>query len=257
MTGGLEGLRVERRGPALVATVDRPASRNAISRATMRALRAFADQASADPGVRAAIVTGAGQDVFVSGGDLRDFAELANREVGASEVLAMGECVAALERCAVPVLAAVQGVALGGGCELVLACDLAILERHASLWFRQAAMGLSTGWGGGTRLIERVGAMVAARVLLVGDPVDAEQALRIGLVTEVVATGCALDRCLEIAEAIAAHPRASVAGLKRMIFEVRRARRGDAHEREAEVFASLWGGAAHLAAMSAFFGRKG
>ncbi|MCU0694692.1 MAG: enoyl-CoA hydratase-related protein, partial [Polyangiaceae bacterium] len=151
---------------------------------------------------------------------------------------------------------AVQGIVLGGGCELALACDLVVMEEHAHLSFRQAAMGLSTGWGGGTRLIERVGQMAAARTLLLGASLPAREALALGLVTELVPTGDALARAEQMARAVAALPRSSIAGIKRMLCEVRRARRADALVREAEVFASLWGGPDHLKAMDAFFKRR-
>ncbi len=249
------GLRVERHGVALVATIDRPATRNAIARETAQQLEVFFHQASDDESVRVAIVTGAGQDVFVAGGDLREFDAYARQPGGASHVIDMGSTTLAVEQCEVPVIAAVQGAALGGGCELALACDLVVAEEHATFSFRQAAMGLSTGWGGGTRLVERVGPMQAARLLLLGAKIDAAEAMRVGLVTQVTARGSSLQQAMTWAESVARLPRASVAGLKRMLGRVRQEHRGHALAREAEVFASLWGQPDHLAAMDAFRNR--
>jgi enoyl-CoA hydratase/carnithine racemase len=250
-----QGIRVERRGEASVAIIDRPGSKNAISRETADELEAFVQRASSDEQVRAIIITGEGTDVFVAGGDLRDFDTLSKQPVGAQQVLDMGSTMNALEHCSVPVIAAVQGAALGGGCELTLACDLVVAEQHATFSFRQAAMGLSTGWGGGSRLVERVGPMRAAQLLLLGAKVDAQRALELGLVADVVAPGTSLDRAVAWTERIARLPRASVAGIKRMLCDVRREHRGDALRMEAEVFASLWGQPDHLAAMDTFFRR--
>ncbi|MFW5741127.1 MAG: enoyl-CoA hydratase/isomerase family protein [Myxococcota bacterium] len=249
------GVRVQERRAALVAVIDRPAAKNAIARETAKELERFVQRASDDERVRAAIITGSGVDVFVAGGDLRDFDELSKQALGAQEVLDMGAVVNALESCAVPTIAAVQGAAYGGGCELALACDLVVVEQHATFSFRQAAMGLSTGWGGGVRLVERVGPMHAAQLLLLGDRVDAVRARKLGLAAQVVPKGTSLDQALAWTERIARLPRASVAGIKRMLRDVRHEHRGDALRKEAEVFASLWGKADHLAAMEAFFRR--
>jgi enoyl-CoA hydratase len=250
MTEG--GVRVEKRGVALVATIDRPGARNAIARETAAQLEAFAEQASADVSVRAAIITGAGHEVFVAGGDLREFDAYCQQPMGVQQVLDMGSTMVALEDCAVPVVAAVQGAALGGGCELTLACDLVVAEEHATFSFRQAAMGLSTGWGGGTRLLERVGPMHAARLLLLGAKIGAAEAAQIGLVTQLSDQGKSLDEAIAWSDAIARLPRASVTGLKRMLRDVRREHRGKSLACEAQVFASLWGQPDHLAAMEAF-----
>ena len=256
MTDTHHGLRVERRASTVLITIDRPQARNALSRATAQQLEQDLLQASADPAARAVVITGAGQDVFAAGGDLRDFEPLAHQQVGARDVLEMGATMHAIESCALPVIAAVQGMAFGGGCELTLACDLVILEEHATLTFREAAMGLSTGWGGGTRLVERVGPMIAARALFLGESIRANDALAMGLVSAVVPRGRCVEEALAWVGRIERFPRAAIAGIKRMLREVRSERRAHAFEREAEVFASLWGKPDHLAAMQAFFARR-
>jgi enoyl-CoA hydratase/carnithine racemase len=250
------GLRVEHRGLAAIITIDRPLARNALSRANARELERLVGIWSAEPSVRGVIITGAGQEVFVAGGDLRDFASIAHEPVGADDVIEMGSTMHAIELCEVPVLAAVQGMAFGGGCELTLACDLVLMEAHATLTFREAAMGLSTGWGGGTRLVERVGPMLAARLLFLGESIGAQDALLMGLVSAVVPQGRAVEECLAWVERIARFPRSAIAGMKRMLRDVRSEQRGGAFAREAEVFASLWGKPDHLAAMDAFLSRR-
>ncbi len=257
MSASDAGVKPSRVGSCLVLAIDRPERRNALSIATAGTLRRLVDEASADSSVRAVIITGTGSRVFVSGGDLHEFSALSGDPAGAGTVLEMGAVSSRIERCAVPVIAAVQGAALGGGCELLLACDLVVADARATFAFRQVAMGLSTGWGGGTRLVERVGPMRAARLLLTGEEIGAEQALEMGLVSEVTPPGKCLERALELAERMATHRRDSVAGIKRMLAGVREEGRGRALAREAEVFEMLWGGPGHRAAMEAFLGRTG
>jgi enoyl-CoA hydratase/carnithine racemase len=154
------------------------------------------------------------------------------------------------------VIAAVQGDVYGGGCELLLLCDLVIVESHAEIAFRHAKMGLSPAWGGLTRLVERVGPIEAARLLFTAEKIDAAEARRIGMVNEVVPKGEARSRALAKVGRIADNPRATVAALKRALYEVREARRGAAVERERLAFSERWGAADHRDAMNAFLTRR-
>jgi enoyl-CoA hydratase/carnithine racemase len=250
-------LRVETAGDAMVLTIDRPAVRNAIDRGLARRLGEAVRIASLDPRVRGVVIAAEGADTFVSGGDLRELAELSKGEgSGGREVLDMIDDLSACETCDVPVVAAVQGAVLGGGCELLLLCDLVVMEEHATLSFRHAKMGLSPAWGGATRLIERAGPLEAARLLFTAERIVAREALRIGLVNEVVPRGSARARAIARVARIADNPRSTVAALKRALREVRAARRGDALDRERDVFSERWGGGDHRQAMDAFLGRK-
>src|SRR4029079_6441803 len=120
--------------------------------------------------------------------------------------LGMFDDLVACERCSLPVAAAVQGDVFGGGCELLLLCDFVIMEEQAELAFRHAKMGLSPAWGGMTRLVERVGPLEAARLLFSGENSTAAEALRIGLVNEVVSRGAARDRAIAKIARIADNP---------------------------------------------------
>jgi enoyl-CoA hydratase/carnithine racemase len=253
----MSGLLVETVGPAVVLTLDRPASHNAIDGAMARALVDAVRAAESDPKVRGIVLTGAGDRTFSSGGDINMLAELAKDHDASQAVLSMGEELLVLERASVPVIAAIQGDAFGGGCELILLCDMAIVERHARLAFRHAKMGLSPAWGGLSRLVERVGPTEAARVLFTAEAVDAAEAVRIGLVNEVVAKTSSRDRALARIARIAENPRAAVARLKRTLCEVRELGRGASHEVERAAFASRWGSPEHLAALQAFAARRG
>lgn len=254
--GRAPSLRVESVGDAVVLTLDRPATHNAIDHGTARAMAEAIGLASRDPHVRGIVVTGAGDRTFMAGGDLNMIAGLVQSEQSGDAVVDLGRELAACERAPVPVVAAVQGDVFGGGCEFLLLCDLVIMESHAGLAFRHAKMGLSPAWGGLTRLVERVGPLEAARLLFTAEKIDAAEALRVGLVNEVVPKGASRGRALSLVARIADNPRTTVAALKRALFDVREARRGAAVEREQEVFSERWGGADHRDAMDAYLKRK-
>jgi enoyl-CoA hydratase len=249
-------LRVEAAGDAVVLTIDRPGARNAIDSKLAREIAGAIRAASEDPRVRGVVLTGEGQDTFVSGGDLKELRSIVAGAEGGREVMAMYNDISVCETCDVPVIAAVQGDVLGGGCELLLLCDFVIAERHASIQFRHAKMGLSTAWGGMTRLIERVGPQEAARLLFTAEKISAEEAHRIGLVGQVTDTLGARAAAVARVNRIADNPRSTVAALKRTMREVREALRGAAVERERATFEAMWGGDEHRRAMDAFFSRK-
>lgn len=250
-------LRAESVGDAVVLTLDRPTTRNAIDRATARQLGDAVRISASNPQVRGVVLTGGGTEVFISGGDLKDFQSLGKDEQGGREVMAMFDHLSVCETCEVPVIAAVQGDVLGGGCELLLLCDMVIIESQATLAFRHAKMGLTPAWGGMTRLVERVGPMEASRLMLTAEKVSAEEARRIGLVSEVVPTGGARSRAIALVNRIADNPRATVSALKRTLYAVREARRADSVARERQMFTEMWGGTDHQSAMNAFVSRKG
>ncbi|WP_437502700.1 enoyl-CoA hydratase/isomerase family protein [Sorangium sp. So ce1099] len=248
-------LRVEAAGDAVVLTIDRPGCRNAIDSTFARRLGDAVRLAGADPRVRGVVIAASG-DIFVAGGDIRELDALARGGAQGGEILAMFDGLAAFEESEVPIVAAVQGDVLGGGCELLLLCDFVIVEERAGLSFRHVKMGLSPAWGGLTRLCERVGPLEAARLLLTAEKVDAAEALRIGLVSEVVPTGAALGRAIAQVNRIADSPRASVAAMKRSLRKVREALRASAVEVERQAFTEQWNGPEHRRAMDAFLSKK-
>jgi len=246
-------LRVEAKGEALVLTIDRPKTRNAIDRDLATRLGEVVRAAETNPKVRAIVLTATGEQTFVSGGDLHEINRAVEEQRGPGPVLDLYHDMLALETTELPVIAAVQGDVYGGGCELLLLCDMVLVESHASLAFRHAKMGLSPAWGGITRLFERVGPMVASRLLFAAEKIGAEEARRLGLVNEVVPTGQAESLALALSGRIADHARSVVGAQKRALLEVRRAMRGDSIERERAIFGELFGGQAHRAALDAFF----
>ncbi|MSP24193.1 MAG: enoyl-CoA hydratase/isomerase family protein [Myxococcales bacterium] len=244
-------LRVERHLTTELILIDRPAQSHALSGALVLELVRVIEAAAMDEAVRVIVLGSTGQRVFVAGGDLRELAELPMDARGADGVLELGRLAAVVEQASVPVVAAVSGVALGGGAELMLACDLAVIDAGASVRFVHKNMGLVPAWGGTTRLIERVGSMRAAELLLTGRAVDAEEAVAIGLVSRSAPAGQATAAALAFAEELATSERAVLVRLKRSIRVSRDAARGAAIRAEAEVFKEAWGSTEHRAAFAA------
>lgn len=247
-------VRTELRDAALIVTVDRPETKNAVDPAVHDALRDAIDRAEGDPAVRAVVLTGAGAS-FVSGGDLKLI-----RERPPEETLALSRQMTALldrlEALPVLVIAAINGYAYGGGCEIALACDYRVAEARAKLSFRQAAMGLTTGWGAATRLSRLLPRGMALRLLASAEVLDAARAREAGLVDEVVADGASVARACELAAEVAqASPRA-VAGMKRVLAAAYGGTSISARELEWEVFRSLWGAEDHREALEAFFAKR-
>lgn len=251
MTIGIETID---RGPARLIVLARPEKRNALSREVASALAVEIERAAADESVRGIVLAARGP-VFAAGGDLSEFQQLLDKKGGAEEVLAMGRRLREIERAPVPVVAAVAGHVFGGGCELLLLCDGAYAERGVTLCFRHAEMGLAPAWGASVRLVDRVGQLHATRLLTTADPVGAEEAATLGLVTAAVDVGQAEAACVAYVERVARLGRDAVAAQKRAIMSAKRDVRERADEREAEVFRSMWGAPAHRSAMESFAAR--
>ena len=198
-----ENLTIDRDGAVAVVTVTRPAVLNALNEATVTELEGAVGRLAADDEVRAVILTGAGDKAFVAGADIRELAALT--PVTAEALAARGHALChAIERMGKPVIAAINGYALGGGCELAMACTLRIAADTAKLGQPEIGLGLLPGYGGTQRLPRLVGAGRALEMMLTGAPIDADEAWRIGLVNRVVPRDELLPCTLELARRIAA-----------------------------------------------------
>jgi enoyl-CoA hydratase/carnithine racemase len=175
----MEPVRREDRGAIALLTLSRPKQLNPLDSAALRALEACCLELSGEPGVRAVVLTGDGR-AFAAGADIAEMRGHGPLEAEAFSRLGH-RALAALEELSVPTIAAVNGYALGGGCELALACDWIYASTKARFGQPEVKLGLIPGFGGTSRLVRRVGVAWAKELVLGGEPVDAETALRIGL----------------------------------------------------------------------------
>jgi enoyl-CoA hydratase/carnithine racemase len=181
-------VRVEQRGAVAVWTIERESRRNALSRATLLALGKLAREAAANPSIRAIVVTGAGDVAFCAGADLKERQGMHENDVRLQLELYRSE-LRPIDRSPKPVVAAINGIALGGGLELALCCDLRVAAAHARLGFPETSLGIIPGAGGTQRLPRIVGEARAKEMVLLGRQLTAEEALSWGLVQRVTPVG--------------------------------------------------------------------
>jgi enoyl-CoA hydratase len=178
----------ERRGQILIVSLNRPEKRNALSREMIVELSAIFAQLDHEPELRAIILTGSGERAFCAGTDIAELTGL--DEAGARAVSARGQALCnEIENCGVPVIAAVNGIAAGGGCELALACHLRIAASNAQFSLPETKLGIMPGYGGTQRLAREIGNGRALEAMLTGRTIDAVEALEFGLINHVVAAG--------------------------------------------------------------------
>jgi len=178
-------LLVEIADGSAIITVNRPSSMNSMTLATLQELDRAVRELSASTEVRAVIITGAGEKAFIAGGDISMLKNLSPVEARELALLAHGIC-NAIEQSPKPFIAAVNGYALGGGCELAMSCDIRIAAEHARFGQPEVNIGTLPGFGGSQRLPRLVGKGRALEMILTGDMIDAQEAWRIGLVNKVV-----------------------------------------------------------------------
>ena len=202
----------DRRGPVTVLTMNRPDKHNALNGALRCAFLGALDAAARDPEVKVVVITGAGGKAFVSGADI---AEMAGRSpLEQRRVMAGPSVYEALWRLTKPAIAAINGYCFGGGLELALACDIRLASTSARFGQPEIALGLIPGGGATQRLPRLVGSGAAARLILTGEPVDAAEALRLGLVDELAPPDELLARSVALAGRIAKRSPVALAAAK-------------------------------------------
>ena len=182
--------------------INRPEARNALNAALRQALTDTFASLPADPALRAIVITG-DERAFVAGADLKEFADMSTAEVARLGVRRMWGMIA---DCPLPVVAAVRGVALGGGLELAMHADIIVAGEGARLGQPEIGVGIMPGGGGTQRLVRAVGKFKAMKLLLTGQPMTGREAFEMGLASEVVADDAVLPRAIEIATRIATLP---------------------------------------------------
>ncbi|MFG2881859.1 crotonase/enoyl-CoA hydratase family protein [Streptomyces sp. NPDC048297] len=211
--GGHAGVRTETREGIFIITIDRPEARNAIDGATARALAAAIDELDSSDNLLVGILTGAG-GVFSAGMDLKAFAK-------GEKPVVPGRGFAGITRTEIrtPLIAAVEGYALGGGTEMALACDMIVAARDATFGQTEVHYGIVAPEGGMVRLPERIPHNIAVELLLTGDPLPAARAEQLGLVNHLTEPGEALTQALELAHRVARNAPLAVAAVKRVVNE--------------------------------------
>jgi enoyl-CoA hydratase len=202
-------------GPLAVVTFNRPDKLNALNDTMVREFAQIIEDIRLNPAIRAIIITGQGR-AFIAGADVRQFLEFDSRK--AYEFIARGqECLRNLESLEIPVIAAVNGFALGGGCETALACDLIYASENAKFGQPEINLGLMPGIGGSQRLARLVGKGLAKEMCLTGRSIDAHEAKAMGLAAQVFPAETLLAECRKIAHNLAGKSRFALAQIKRVI----------------------------------------
>jgi enoyl-CoA hydratase len=240
-------------GPAAehvaLVTLDRPAQLNALSFALLRQLAAALETLDADPACRCIVLTGAGDRAFAAGADILELAG----QTPAS--LATGDEFAAWDRIwriRTPIIAAVRGHALGGGCELAMACDMIVAGDDAQFGQPEIRIGVMPGAGGTQRLTRAIGKARAMELILTGRPIGAREADAMGLVTSVVPAEATVDAALELAARIAAMPPLAVRAAKESIRQAFELSLAAGLELERQNFFTLFGSEDQREGMAAF-----
>ena len=181
-------IRVDQRGSIVIWTIERADRANALSRATLFAFGKLAREAATNPSIRAIVVTGAGEKAFCAGADLKERQGMSENDVRVQVALYRSE-LGPLDHCPKPVVAAINGAALGGGLELALCCDLRVAASHAQLGLPETSLGIIPGAGGTQRLPRIVGEARAKEMILLSRRLTADEALAWGLVNRVTPAG--------------------------------------------------------------------
>lgn len=207
-----ENLLISTENGILTITINRPDKLNALNKKTVTEIGVAITSAKADDAVKAVIITGSGPKSFVAGADIAEFVGLSVEQ--GKELAQFGQAVfRSIETCHKPVIAAVNGFALGGGCELSMACHLRIASDNAKFGQPEVNLGLIAGYGGTQRLIQYVGKTKATELHMTADMINAEQALALGLVNYVVTPDQLMPKCIEIIEKIKSKSPKAITGV--------------------------------------------
>ncbi len=239
----------------VVVTIDRQDALNALNRETLSELRDRLREVATDTETRVVVLTGAGDRAFAAGADIKEMTEMTVLEGHAWGALGH-ECSRLLESMPKPTLAAVNGFALGGGCELALACDIRYAAERAMFGQPEINLAIIPGWGGTQRLARAVGAGLAKDLILTGRSIDAAEALRIGLVSAVYSGEELLGRVLETAASLAAKSPLALSAAKDAANRALQGDLGAGLSYEAILFSALFASEDQTEGMRAFVEKR-
>ena len=250
-----ETLLRERDGGLVVLTLNRPDKLNALNAELVGALESTFEELGKDASVRCVILTGAGEKAFAAGADIAAMLPLSTEQ--ARTFAAQGHRVGSLmEHAPFPVIGAINGFALGGGCEIALACDFLYASDKAKLGQPEVNLGIIPGFGGTQRLARRVGIGRARELCYTGDVINAEEALRIGLVNAVVPHAELMTKVKEVAAKIMSKGGVSIAQCKRVLYTGADVPLEVANALEVQAFAMLFGTEDRREGMTAFVEKR-
>jgi enoyl-CoA hydratase len=250
-----EHIRVELEDQYARITIDRPKALNALSSAVLSELTTAVSELELSDEARVVVITGAGDKAFVAGADISEMRDLGPMQAEALAEMG-GNLAAAIEGSAKPYIAAVNGFALGGGLELALACDFIYAARNAKLGLPEVKLGVIPGFGGTQRLPRRVGPAKAKEMIFTGEMIDAEEALRIGLVDAVHAPEALLGEVAKTAARIAKNGPLAVAAAKRLVHMGQSMSLEAAVTLEQRTFAGLFASEDQKEGMAAFLDKR-
>lgn len=234
-----EHILLERDGAVAIVMLNRPKQLNALSQAVLREVDAALDELAADDAIRSIILTGSGDRAFAAGADIGELAGLESATQGrvlATRSHQLGRKMADLNK---PIIAAINGFALGGGLELALACDFRLASDTAQVGLPEVTLGIIPGWGGTQRLPRLVGPGMAKLLMMTGERIDAAEALRLGIVERVYPQAELLDAAKQLAQKLAGLPPLSIAAIKQAVNRGLNMTLDDANMYEAGLFAEL------------------
>ena len=246
----------KKEGIALV-TLNRPEVRNAISFELVEELDACLDELAADRDVKVVIFTGAGDKAFVSGGDLGQFLSVRTKDKSYPMLMRVGRLLSKIDRFPKPTIAMMNGAAIGGGCEFAAACRFRFASEQSRMGFVQIGMHIITGWGSGTRLMEKIGTNNALTMLLTGEMFDAEAGRQIGFIDRVYAHEVLRKETFAFASKIAAQPLEGIEAYMKVAKLVDSGLpREVCIEEEIDLCSSMWGSDAHYGVVQKFLQKK-
>ena len=250
------GVRLELRDGVAILLIDRPAARNAIGLSTIGELEAALDEvASSD--ARAVVITGGGDRAFVSGGDLKELNAIRSHEAAVDMAVRMRRVLDRVATYPVPVIAALNGHALGGGAEVAIAADIRIAADDVTIGFNQVRLGIMPAWGGAERLAQTIGRSRALLAVTTGDRYDAATAYEWGLVDVVVPRSSFAESWWELARRIADTAPGATRSLKEVVDAAVSHIRPELEATATDTFARLWVAEAHWAAVEAMTRDRG
>lgn len=249
-----DAVRVDEARPGVfVVTIDRPARRNALNLAIKTRIAELIDELDRDPRTRVIVITG-GPQAFVAGTDVAEMSQLTPTQ---HTLQVTDRMFTTIRRCETPVIAAVEGYALGGGCELAMSCDLIIAGMSARFGQPEIRVGVMPGAGATQRMVRTFGKYRTLRLLLTGDQITGEEAYAMGLVSELTADGTALTRALEVAERVARMPQLAVRAILEVVDAGADAPLETALLLERKAFQLLFDSADQKEGMRAFLEKRG